>query len=137
VNVHVLLTFVCLLLFPTWTDYKSGFGGKFGIQEDRQGGHIKVNWLPNTSRVVDPDRVGSASVCQIRIGIGIQGSVRIRDVYPGSRILIFTHPGSLDPKTASKEGGEKKLVVIPGFYCSHKFHKIENYFIFEMLKKKI
>ncbi len=43
VNVHVLLTFVCLLLFPTWSDYKSGFGGKFGIQEDRQGGHIKVN----------------------------------------------------------------------------------------------
>ncbi len=43
VNVHVLLTFVRLLLFSTWTDYKSGFGGKFGIQEDRQGGHIKVN----------------------------------------------------------------------------------------------
>jgi hypothetical protein len=30
----------------------------------------------------------------------------------------------------------KKLVVIP-FFCSHKFHKIENYFIFEMPKKKI
>jgi hypothetical protein len=30
---------------------------------------------------------------------------RIRDVYPGSRILIFTHPGSRipDPKTAMKE----------------------------------
>jgi hypothetical protein len=41
--------------------------------------------------------------------------LRIRDVYPGSRILIFTHPGSLipDPKTATKERGEKKLVVIP------------------------
>ncbi len=23
------------------------------------------------------------------------------------------------------------------FFCSHKFHKSENYFIFEMLKKKI
>jgi hypothetical protein len=34
-----------------------------------------------------------------------------------SRILIFTHPGSwiLDPKTATKERGEKKLVVIPFF----------------------
>jgi hypothetical protein len=48
----------------------------------------------------------------------------------GSRILIFTHPGSRipdlgsrisdpgsripDPKTATKEGGEKKLVVIRG-----------------------
>jgi hypothetical protein len=40
---------------------------------------------------------------------------RIRDVYPGSRILIFTHPGSRipDPKTAMKDIGEKKLVVIP------------------------
>jgi hypothetical protein len=53
---------------------------------------------------------------------------RIRDVYPGSRILIFTHPGSRipdlrswipdlgsripDPKTATKERGEKKFVVI-------------------------
>jgi hypothetical protein len=46
------------------------------------------------------------------------------DVYPGSRILIFTHPGSRtpdlgfripDPKTATKERSEKKLVVIPRF----------------------
>jgi hypothetical protein len=38
----------------------------------------------------------------------------IRDVYPGSRILIFTHPGSRipDPKTATKERGEKKFDVI-------------------------
>jgi len=60
--------------------------------------------------------------------------LRIRDVYPGSR--ISSDPGSNqipDPKTATKERGEKKLVVIP--FCSHKFHKIENYF--EMLKKKI
>jgi hypothetical protein len=37
--------------------------------------------------------------------------VRIRDVYPGSRILIFTHPGSRisDPKTAKKEWGEQKI----------------------------
>jgi hypothetical protein len=43
-----------------------------------------------------------------------------------SRILIFTHPGSPipDPKTRTKERG------------SHKFHKIETNFIFEMLKKK-
>jgi hypothetical protein len=55
-----------------------------------------------------------------------------------SQILIFTHPGSRirDPKTATKERDEKKLVVIP-FFCSHKFYKIENYFIFEMPKKKI
>jgi hypothetical protein len=43
--------------------------------------------------------------------------LRIRDVYPGSRILIFTHPGSRisDQKTAIKERGEKKLVAIPIF----------------------
>jgi hypothetical protein len=57
---------------------------------------------------------------------------------PGSRILIFTHPGSriLDPKTTTKERGEKKLVVKP-FFVATQIHKIVNYLIFEMLKKKI
>jgi hypothetical protein len=64
---------------------------------------------------------------------------------PGSRILIFTHPGSRisdpesripDPKTATKETGEKKFFC-HNFLCSHKFHKIANYFSFEVLKKKI
>jgi hypothetical protein len=41
-----------------------------------------------------------------------------------------------DPKTATKERGEKKFDVIP-FYLSHKFHKIVHYFSFEVLKKKI
>jgi hypothetical protein len=43
---------------------------------------------------------------------------RIRDVYPGSRILIFTHPGSRipNPKTATKERGEKKLLSY--LFCS-------------------
>jgi hypothetical protein len=51
--------------------------------------------------------------------------LRIRDVYPGSRILIFTHPGSRipDPKTATKERGEKKLVVIP-FYVATNVTKL-------------
>jgi hypothetical protein len=40
-----------------------------------------------------------------------------------------------DPKTATKERGEKKLVVIPFYIRSHKSHKIENYFSFEVLKK--
>ncbi len=47
---------------------------------------------------------------------------------PGSRIP--------DPKTATKERGEKKNLMSYLFVCSHKFHKIVNYFIFEMLKKK-
>jgi hypothetical protein len=59
--------------------------------------------------------------------------LRIRDVYPGSRILIFTHPGSRisdpgsripDPKTATKEKGEKKFVVIT-FYVATNFRKLQ------------
>jgi hypothetical protein len=57
--------------------------------------------------------------------------LRIRDVYPRSRILIFSHPGSWIQKS-TKERGEKKLVVI-----TFKFHKIANYFSFELLKKEI
>jgi hypothetical protein len=45
--------------------------------------------------------------------------LRIRDVYPGSRILIFTHPGSRIQKQQQKRGVKK------------------NYFSFEVLKKKI
>jgi hypothetical protein len=43
-----------------------------------------------------------------------------------SRILIFTHPGSLisDPKTATKERGEKKFDVIP-FYATSNFSKLK------------
>jgi hypothetical protein len=48
------------------------------------------------------------------------------DLYP-SQIL--------DPKTATKERRGKKLVCHI-FFCSHKYHKIENYFIFEAVKKK-
>jgi hypothetical protein len=63
------------------------------------------------------------------------GSVADPDVYPGSRILIFTHPGSRisDPKTVPKERDEKKFSY-QTFFCSYKFHKIEYYVIFEMLK---
>jgi hypothetical protein len=40
-----------------------------------------------------------------------------------------------DLKTSTKERGEKNL--LSHLFCSHMFLKIENYFIFEMLKKKI
>jgi hypothetical protein len=43
------------------------------------------------------------------------------------------HPYRIpDPKTATKERGGKIT-----FLCSQKFHKIENYFSFEVPKKKI
>ncbi len=54
--------------------------------------------------------------------------------FPGSRILIFTHPGSRIQKQQQKRGVEK-FDVIP--FCSHKFHKIVHYFSFEVSKKKI
>jgi hypothetical protein len=44
--------------------------------------------------------------------------------------------GSRIKKQEQKRGVEKKYVVIT-FFWSHKFHKIVNYFIFEMLKKKV
>ncbi len=57
---------------------------------------------------------------------------------PGSWFLPIPDLGSqiLDPKTGTKERGEKKIFVIPFFVASN-FTKIVNYFIFEMLKKKI
>jgi hypothetical protein len=39
-----------------------------------------------------------------------------------------------DPKQQQKRGVKKNLSY---FLCSHKFHKNENYFSFEVLKKKI
>ena len=59
--------------------------------------------------------------------------LQIRDVYPRSRILIFSHPGCRipdagsripDPKTATKERGEKKFVVIT-FYVAKNFTKLQ------------
>jgi hypothetical protein len=66
---------------------------------------------------------------------GLDAVWRIRDVYPGSRILIFTHPGSRIPKQQQKRG--VKIFFFHSFLFSHKFHKIEHYFSFEKLKKNI
>jgi hypothetical protein len=63
--------------------------------------------------------------------IRLESVLRIQDVYPGSRILIFTHPGSRnpdlgsripDPKTATKERGEKKIFI--SFYVATNFTKL-------------
>ncbi len=47
-------------------------------------------------------------VCQIPV-------LRIQNVYPGSRILIFTHPGSRIQKQQQKRRMKKKIFVIPFF----------------------
>jgi hypothetical protein len=47
------------------------------------------------------------------------------DFYP-SRILTTA--------TTTKEKGKK---LVPYLFCSHKYHKIENYFIFELVMKKV
>jgi hypothetical protein len=64
--------------------------------------------------------------------------LRIRDVYPGSRILFLPIPdlGSRipDPKTATKDRGEKIFFVKP-FFVAKNFTKLN--FIFDVLKKKI
>jgi hypothetical protein len=62
--------------------------------------------------------------------------LRIRDTY----LSIIPDPDFypsqiLDPKTATNARGENKISCHT-FFRSHKFHKIENYLIFEMLKKK-
>ncbi len=61
--------------------------------------------------------------------------LRIRDVYPGSWFLPIPDPGSKN--SSKREGGGVKKNSWHTFFCSHKFHIIEHYFIFEMLKKKL
>ena len=55
------------------------------------------------------------------------------DFYP-SRIPDL---GSRIQKQQQKRGVKKNLLSYRTFLCSHKFHKIVNYFSFEVLKKKI
>jgi hypothetical protein len=62
----------------------------------------------------------------------IKSVLRIWVVYPGSWILIYP---SRIPDPGSKNSNNKDLLSY--LFCSYKFHKIENYFIFEMLKKRI
>ncbi len=60
----------------------------------------------------------------------------------GSRILIFTRPGSRisDPGSRIQKQQQKtgvKKIFCQTTFCSHKFYKTQYYFIFDMLKKKI
>jgi hypothetical protein len=68
--------------------------------------------------------------------------LRIRDVYPGFRILIFTHPGSRisDPgfriRKQQQKRGVKQIAVIP-FYVATNFTKLKIILVFKTLKIKI
>ncbi len=57
--------------------------------------------------------------------------LHIRDGYPGSRILIFTHPGSRIQKQEQKRGVKK--ICCHNFLCSHKFHKLQDFLAFQPL----
>jgi hypothetical protein len=59
----------------------------------------------------------------------VRSVLRIRDVYPGSWILIFIHPGS---KISTKRGGYKFFCTT--IFCSHKHYNIVNNLIFEQVK---
>ncbi len=70
--------------------------------------------------------------------------LRIRDVYPVSRILIFTHPGSRipdlgsripDPKTATKERG-KIFLLLTYLLLYPQISQNCKLFYFFLLKKK-
>jgi len=59
---------------------------------------------------------------------------------PGSWCLPIPDPGSRIPDPGSKNINKRerwKKISCHTFLCSHKFHKIVNYFSFEVLKKKI
>ncbi len=54
---------------------------------------------------------------------------------PGSWFLPIPIPDPRSKNSSKREGWKK--ICCHTFFCSHKFHLIENYFIFEMLKKNI
>jgi hypothetical protein len=64
------------------------------------------------------------------LGIRIQDP----DFYPSGITDLASRFPKL--KSATKERAEKKI-KFSYLFCRHKFHKIESYFIFEMLKKEI
>ncbi len=63
---------------------------------------------------------------QTPIQVYCSSVLRIRDVYPGSRILIFTHPGSLisDPGSRILKQQQKRIFVKP-FYVATNFTKLK------------
>jgi hypothetical protein len=57
--------------------------------------------------------------------------LRIRDVYPGSRVLIVFYP---IPRSNNKKRKKNKVVVLP--FCSHKFQKFKMIKFFNKYRKR-
>ncbi len=77
----------------------------------------------------------------IRDNVSLQSSsvsenavLRIGEVYPWSWFLSIPDPGSRNQKQQQKRG--VKTILLSFLFCSHKCHKIENYFSFELRRKK-
>jgi hypothetical protein len=49
--------------------------------------------------------------------------------------MFIPDPDFYPSRIKTKERGGKNLLSY--LFCSHKYHKIENYFIFELMKKKL
>jgi hypothetical protein len=64
---------------------------------------------------------------------GVADSVTDPRCLSGSRILIFTHPGS---KNSNKREAWEKICCHT-FFVAINFNKIENYFTFELMKKNM
>jgi hypothetical protein len=60
--------------------------------------------------------------------------LRIRDVCPGSRILIFTHPGSRIQKQQQKRGVKKNFCHT--FYVATNFTKFKIILVWKCRRKK-
>ncbi len=105
-------------------------------------GSTPLPWSPPFSALPVADDRHQAEIGQLLILVErpvlpLQEVLRIRHVYPGSRILFFTHPGSRISVPGSNKQQQKrgvKKISFHTFLCSHKFHKIENYFSFVVLK---
>ncbi len=60
--------------------------------------------------------------------------LQIRNVYPGW-ILVFFHPGFRIQQ--EQNGGGWEIFLLSYLFCRHKFHKTENYFVFEKIQKNL
>ncbi len=103
------------LSIPFWLEQH----GCLGREHNSDSVPLKMKQLENRMHVA----TGSSSVGAV---------LWIRDVNNGSRILIFTHPGSRiadfvfripDPKTVTKERGENIFFVKP-FFVATNFTKL-------------